>query len=93
LGDENDNLSMVPQFLPGGGVENSKVRTKRNKRARGMVSSPKEPNNNGIVIQPSKPIKKQTRQSSLQLERQGRASYPTFSVWWKIDFCEHMKGM
>jgi hypothetical protein len=68
LGDENDNLSMVPQFLPGGGVENSKVRTKRNKRARGMVSSPKEPNNNGIVIQPSKPIEKQTRQSSLQLE-------------------------
>jgi hypothetical protein len=37
LGYEHENLSTGPQFHPGGGVESTKVWTKRNKRARGMI--------------------------------------------------------
>ncbi|WJX67205.1 hypothetical protein P8452_51695 [Trifolium repens] len=64
---------MVPQFQQGGGVENSKVWTKRSKRARGTVSiskESKEPNNSGIMNQPPKLIEKQTRQPPLQLVSQ-----------------------
>ncbi|KAK2420107.1 COBRA extracellular glycosyl-phosphatidyl inositol-anchored protein family [Trifolium repens] len=66
-----------PQFHPGGGVESTKVWTKRNKRAWGMTSKPKEPNNNILVSQPNKSIGNQPRHKSLQLERQVRVGLLT----------------
>jgi hypothetical protein len=80
FGEENENLRVAPQFHPGGGVDNNKVWTKRNKRARGMSSRSKEPNENERMSQPRQPIMIQTRQSSLQLERQGRVGPPTKSL-------------
>lgn len=74
---ELENLNTGPQFHPGGGVESTKVWTKKNKRARGMTSKPKEPNNNILASQPNKSIGNQPRHKSLQLERQVRVGLLT----------------
>ncbi|GAU30639.1 hypothetical protein TSUD_62590 [Trifolium subterraneum] len=63
---------MAPQFQPGGGVESTKVWTKRNKRDRGMVSNGKEPNHIGNLVHSPMSSGSKPRQPSLNLERQGQ---------------------
>jgi hypothetical protein len=66
------NLNNTPQFNIGGGVDSTKVWTKRNKRARGMDNKHKEPKKTTIVSQPAISIVNQPRQTPPQVERQAQ---------------------
>jgi hypothetical protein len=72
LNEEIMNLNNTPQFNIGGGVDSTKVWTKRNKRARGMDNKHKEPKKTTIVSQPAISIVNQPRQTPPQVERQAQ---------------------
>jgi hypothetical protein len=86
----NEVLNLGPQFHPGGGVDitkdNTKVWAKRNKRARGMTTPPKEPISIMKRIPPPKLKEIQPRPTPLQLEWQARVGSSTqpllvFNSW------------